>query len=104
MGILDRVQRRVAMMFKGLESLPCKERLKELGLFPLEKAQVGPHQNIPVLKGQLQRGQRVSAHKEQHREDKVHTGSNFTLRNILSRDVGESPLLKIFKICDLTGC
>lgn len=56
------------MMFKGLESLPGKERLKEFSLFLLEKAQVGPHHNIPVLKGQRQKGQRLSPHKEQHRE------------------------------------
>lgn len=92
------------MIFKGLERLPCKARLKESGLFCPEEAQVGPHHNIPVLKGQLQRRQRLSPHKEQHREDKVHTGSNFTLRNILSRDMGEFPFLKISKICDCTGC
>lgn len=75
MDILNRVQRRVAMMFKGLESLPCKERLKELSIFLLEKAQVGPHYNIPVLKGQLQKGQRFSPHKEQHRETRHALGA-----------------------------
>lgn len=104
MDILDRVQRRVAKVFKGLESLPCKETLLELGLFSLEKAQAGPHHSIPVFKGHLQRGQRLSLHKEQHREDKACIGSKFTLRNILSRDVVESPLLKIFKMCDWTRC
>ena len=50
---LERVQRRAMKMIKGLENLPYEERLKELGLFSLEKAQ--GHLSITELKGWLQR-------------------------------------------------
>jgi len=40
-------------MTRGLEHLSYEERLRELGLFSLEKAPGRPYSSLPVLKGGL---------------------------------------------------
>lgn len=58
---MDRVDRlqSVDKDDRGLENLPEKEGLKELGLFTLEKRRLrgaSPHHSIPALTGHLQKG------------------------------------------------
>ena len=39
---------------QGLEYLPYEDRMRELGLFSLEKTPGRPYSGLPVLKGGLQ--------------------------------------------------
>jgi len=48
MELLDRVQRRVTKMIRGLEHLFCGVRQGQLSLFSLEKASGRPFSGLPV--------------------------------------------------------
>lgn len=62
-------------MPKGLKNLLYKERLKELHLFSLEKAQGATHQSIPVHKGlQSCKEDRGCLFTKNHREKRRDNG------------------------------
>ena len=115
--LLERIQQRAMKMMRGLEQLPCEERLRELGLFSLERRRLrgglldvykyrkGEYQEdwarlFPVVPSVRSRG---NGHKLQHRQFLLKVRKNFfTLRvaepwHRLTRKVVWSPALETFK-------
>uniref|UniRef100_A0A8B9BLT9 Forkhead box protein G1 n=1 Tax=Anser brachyrhynchus TaxID=132585 RepID=A0A8B9BLT9_9AVES len=114
--LLERVQRRATKLIRGLEHLPYEERLRDLGLFSLEKRRLredlinvykylrcGRQRDLANLFSVVC-GDRTKSNgpKMEHRKFHTNMRKNFTVRvtehwNRLPRELLESPSLEIFK-------
>ncbi|KFO81364.1 hypothetical protein N303_01567, partial [Cuculus canorus] len=117
MELLERVQRRATKMIRGLEDLPYKDRLKELGLFSLEKRRLRGDLIVifQYLKGAYRKAgkglfikacgyrTRVNGYKLERGRFRLDIRKNFfTMRMVrhwhrLPREAVAAPSLEVFK-------
>ncbi|GAB0186583.1 hypothetical protein GRJ2_001123600 [Grus japonensis] len=115
MELLEQVQRRATKLIRGLEHLSYEDRLRELGLFSLEKALGRSYRSLPVPEGAYRKAgeglfTRACSDRTRGNRFKLKEGrfrldirkKFFTVRvvrhwNRLPRETVDTPSLEVFK-------